>query len=270
MNPALQSGVLPALAAVVAALLLRRTRALVLVPLAGLAVVVWLAVGLTLEPLTARSKVVLGVAAAGAMALALDLLRLQPRPLVRLLLALLAAAGALWVAARVLQQMEGATQWTTTLLVVAYAVAMIEASHATAADELRTLAAGVVLGFATGVLGLLGASASIAMMGIALGASCGIGGLALLWRGRDTLGLAFVGLPLAAFAVFGGEAASLTGDLPGRALAPLPLVALAAGWLPRRAQRPAWRDAALAAAVAAVPAAAALVLAVWPAAPTTP
>jgi len=264
-NPAMQSGVLPALAAALAAALFARTRALVLVPLAGLAVVVWLALGLTLEPLTARSKLVLGVAAAGAIALVLELLQVRARAPARVLLAVLAAAGALWIGVRVLQQLEGVPLWTTTLLLVAYAVAMVEASHAGAGDELRTLTVGVVLGFAFGALGLQGASASVAMMGIALGASCAIGVLALLWRTRAPLGLAFVGLPLAAFAVFAGEVASLTGELPARALAPLPLVALAARWLPpRRQSTPAWRDALVTLLAGAVPAAAALALAVWP------
>lgn len=266
-NPAMQSGVLPALAAALAAALFARTRALVLVPLAGLAVVVWLAVGLTLEPLTARSKLVLGVAAAGAVALVLELLQVRARAPARVLLAVLGAAGALWIGMRVLQQMEGAALWSTSLLLVAYAVAMVEASQgrAGAGDELRTLAVGVVLGFAIGALGLQGASASVAMMGIALGASCAIGVLALLWRARAPLGLAHVGLPLAAFAVFAGEVANLTGELPGRALAPLPLVVLAARWRPpRRQSTPAWRDALVTLVAAAVPAAAALALAVWP------
>jgi hypothetical protein len=132
-------------------------------------------------------------------------------------------------------------------------------------DALRTLVASTVLGFAAGALGLMGAAASVAMMGIALGASSGIALLAVLWRGPPTAPLAFLGLPVVVFAALGGLVASLTGELPGRALVPLLLIPIAVRLVPRSDTR-LWRQAVLTAAAALIPAALALTLALWTAA----
>ena len=101
LNPAIQSGILPALAALLVLALTGRTSALVLVPMAGFLTVVVLAVGFSLEPMTARSKVVACVLAAGALALALDLVRPRAVLVVRAAVAALTAAAAVWVAFRV-------------------------------------------------------------------------------------------------------------------------------------------------------------------------
>ncbi len=260
LNPAIQSGVLPALAAFVAWMLVGRTRALVLVPLAGFACVVAVAVGFTIEPLAARSKLVIALAAAGVLALALDALRGRPTTALNASLAALAAAAALWIAIRVLEQREGADVWLLAVAVGAWAAAMVAAWQFAALDTPRTLVAGAALGFTGGALGLLGASASVAMIGIALGAAYGVALLGNLFGRSSATRLAFVGLPVALFAALGGEVASLTGQLPGYALAPLLLIPLAVRWAPRR-DLARWTDAAIAAAVAVPPAALAIALA---------
>ncbi len=264
LNPAVQSGVLPALAAMVAAVLFGRTRALVLVPMAGFAVVVWVAVGVSLEPMTARSKLVVAVAAAGVIALVLDLWRQRASIAFGVVLGVLAAAAAVWISIRVVAQKEGAAAWLLALAAVVWSVAMVESMRLAAGDNLRTLVASTVLGFACGALGLLGATASVAMMGIAFGASCGIAALAVLVGWQPRAELWFVGLPVAAFAAFGGLVASLTGDLPGRALVPLIAIPVAVRLVPRGGDHR-WREAILWAVAAAIPALAASALAVWPA-----
>lgn len=264
LNPAIQSGALPALAALLVWALVGRTRLLVLVPLAGLAAVVTAAVGFTIVPMTARSKLVIALAAAGAIALALDAWRRRPAVAVNAALAALATAAALWIAIRVLEQREGAAAWSLALGVAAWAAAMVAAQLYAALEPPRALVACAALGFCGGALALLGASSSVALIGIALGASYGVALLGtLLWPGAAPRP-AFVGLPAAVFAALGGEVASLTGDLPWLALLPLLLIPVAVRAVPRRAHTR-WRDGALAAAAALLPAALALALA-WRAA----
>lgn len=263
-NPAVQSAVLPALVASIAWALVGRTRALAAVPLAGWAAVVALAVGFSLEPLSARSKLVIALAASALLALALDWLRVQASARVVAALAALATGAALWIALRVLEQREGAAAWWLGLGVGAWAAAAVAAVAWADLPTPRALVVAAALGFTTAALGLLGASASIAMMGIALGASYAIALAAGLGTGRLPHGLRFVGLQAAAFAALGGEVASLTGELPWTALLPLPLIPLAARLAPRRFAAPA-ADAALTAAACALPALVAAALA-WRAA----
>lgn len=262
LNPAIQSGILPALAALLVLALVRQTSALVLVPMAGFLTVVMLAVGFSLEPMTARSKVVACVLAAGALALAIDLLRPREVLLVRAAVAALTAAAAVWVAFRVLQQKEGSALFAQGAGVVLFALVMVESSRAVAGDSLRGLVVGTLLGFTSGALGLLGASSSAAFMGIALGASYGAALLVQMWRGRSSATLDQLVLPAAVFSVLGGLMACLTGELPWYALLPLPLIP----WVARTMSRPtapAWRDALVTGFSALVPAIVAVGLAYW-------
>jgi len=264
INPVVQSAVAPAIAAAVVAALVLRTRALGLVPLVAFAVVVALAVGFSLEPTTARAKAVLAIFAAGALGLGLDVAGVRATGPARVALAVLVAAAALWMSSRVLQHKEGAAAWAAAAGVVAFAVAMAESWRLTSADPVRAQVSGAALGFTTGALGLLGASSSVALTGIAFGSACGVGLLATLWRGRGGAAPAFATATVMVFAVLGGLLASLTGELPGHALAPVVLVALAVRLVPREPRRPAWRDALLASAAAFPPAALAVALGLWP------
>ena len=262
LNPAIQSGILPALAALLVLALTGRTSALVLVPMAGFLTVVVLAVGFSLEPMTARSKVVACVLAAGVLALVLDLVRPRAVLVVRAAVAALTAAAAVWVAFRVLQQKEGSALWAQAAAVVVFALVMVESARSVAGDSLRCLVVGTLLGFASGVLGLLGASSSAAFMGIALGASYGVALLAQMWRGRSSALLDQLVLPAAVFSVLGGLMACLTGELPWYALLPLPLIPLVARFM-SRPKAPAWRDALVTGFSALVPAIVAVGLAYW-------
>ena len=264
INPVVQSAIAPAIAAAVVAALVLRTRAFGLVPLAGFAVVVALAVGFSVEPTTARAKAVLAISGAGALGLVLDLAGVRATAALRVALALLVAAAALWVSVRVLQQKEADVGWGVAAGIVALAVAMAESWRLTVDDPVRALVSAAALAFTSGVLGLLGASSSVALTGIAFGSACGVGLIAKLWRGRDGDAPAFATLAVMVFAVLGGLLASLTGELPGHALAPLVLVPLAVRLVPRTPRRPAWRDALLASAAALPPAALAVALGLWP------
>ncbi len=259
-NPAVQAGVVPAVVGLIAAATLARTRWLVLAPLAAFVAVVALAIGLSFEPMTTVRKVVVCTLLAGGAALVLDALALAPSWLLRGLLALAAAAAALWVGARVLQQLEGAALWTKALLLAAFAAALVSTFVATAGDTLRSLVAASVLGFNAGLLALLGASASQAFMGIGLGAASGVAALWLMVRGQAAPATRFLLLPLLAFAALAPMVASLTGGLTFYALLPLLLVAPATALL-KAPGRPLWQQALLAGAPALVPMALSLALA---------
>ncbi len=258
-NPAIQAGVIPALVGLVASALLLRTRLLVLVPLAALAAVVTLALGWSMEPLTTVRKVVLSALAFGVLALVLESLAPQPGKAVRAVLALAAAAAALWVGSRALGQLEGSELWLRGALLALVAAATVSGFSITAGDPLKGLAAASVLGFAAGFLALLGASASQAFMGIGIGAASGVAVVIQMVRGRapETV---YLLLPVLAFASLAPMVGHLTGGLTWLALLPLPFVAPAAA-LFKAPDKPVWQQALLSGLPALVPALVALALA---------
>lgn len=262
-NPAVQSGVIPLLLGLVLAFALARTRFLALVPWAGFVAVVALALDFALEPLTALRKLVLVGLIGGALALTLDAARVPAGPALRAGLALLAAAAALWMLARVLGQ--GANLWLAGAGVALYAISLTLSLLLVAGDTLLASLSATVVGVASGVLALLGASASMTQMGIALGAASGAVLLVQLLRGeRAPLG-GFIALPVALICSLIGVGASLTGALPWVALLPMPLIGVAVYFAKYFAKVGAGRSLWLAAIVpgvaALVPAAFAVTLA---------
>jgi hypothetical protein len=259
-NPAVQAGVVPALAGLIAAAALQRTRFLVLVPLVAFVAVVALAIGLSFEPMTTVRKVVVCTLVAGALALLLEGLEVAPSKALRAALALAAGAAALWVGARVLQQLEGAALVAKALLLAGFALALVSTFTRTGGDSLRGLVAAVVLGFNAGLLALLGASASQAFMGIGIGAASGAAALLLMARGQAVPAARYLLLPVLTFAALGPMVASLTGGLTFYALLPLLLVVPATALL-KAPERPLWQQALLAGGPALVPMALSLALA---------
>jgi hypothetical protein len=252
-NPAVQAGFVPALVGLLAAAALRRTRFLVLVPLLALVAVVTLAIGVSFDPMTTVRKVVLCTLLAGGAALVLDGLEVEASRVLRSVVALAAVAAALWVGSRVLQQLEGAALWSKAALLCVFALALVSTFVATAGDTLKSLAAATVLGFNAGALALLGASASLAFMGIGIGAACGIAVLLLMAFGRAAPAARFLPLPVLAFAALAPMVAHLTGELTFYALWPLLLVAPAAALLKAPA-RSLWQQALLSGLPALLPA----------------
>ena len=259
-NPAVQAGVIPALIGLLLGAALLRTRFLVLVPLVALLAVVALALGLSFDPMTTVRKVVVCTLAAGAVALLLEGLNVASGRLVTGLLALAAAAAALWIGSRVLAQLEGGALFAKGALLTAFAFAMMLGFIATRGSSLRSLVAAIVLGFSAGVLGLLGASASLALMGIGIGASSGVAVLLQMLRGRAAPAASYLLVPVLLFAALGPTVASLTGELSFYALLPLLMVAPATVLL-QGEQRPVWQQALRAGLPALVPMALSLALA---------
>jgi hypothetical protein len=259
-NPAVQAGVIPALIGLLLGGTLLRTRFLAIVPLAALLAVVALALGLSFDPMTTVRKVVVCTLAAGVVALLLEALQVEAGKAVTLALALAAAAAALWIGSRVLAQLEGAALYGKGALLAAFALAMMLGFTASHGSTLRGLVAATVLGFSAGVLGLLGASASLAFMGIGIGASCGVAVLLQMVRGRAAPAATFLLVPVLLFATLGPTVASLTSELSFYALLPLLAVAPSAALL-QGDHRPVWQQALRAGVPALVPMALSLALA---------
>lgn len=258
-NPAIQAGAIPALAGFIVSALLLRTRMLVLVPLTALVVVATLVLGWSMHPLTTVSKVVLSSFGFGALALALELLMPMPGKSVRAFLAISATAAAIWVASRALGQLPGSEVLFRAALIAVVVVLTVSGFSRTGADPLKSLIAACVLGFTSGFLVFLGASTSLAFIGIGIGAASGVAALMQMSLGRGPATV-YLLLPVLAFASLAPAIAHLTGGLTWLALLPLPLVAPAAALI-SATERPVWQQAMLSGLPALVPSFLALALA---------
>lgn len=252
MNPAVQAGVAPFLAALVAAAALRRARLLGLAVVVAFVVVVILAVGFSFEPLTATRKLVLVGLATALLILGFELPGLPPSPIVRATVATAGGAAAVWMLWRILQQQDAAKALLYGAAAAAYLAALIESCVRCGTDGTRAASTSLMLGLCAGALALLGASAQLAQIGIAVGAG---GGAVLLVHmmglQRGPAGWTPV-LPAAFIAGLVGLSAVFTGSLPWFCLLP-PLAIPWATRLVRQEGRRPWLAAVLTSLAAVVP-----------------
>ena len=259
-HPAVQSAVAPFLAALLVAAPLRRTRWLGLASVAAFAVVIGLTIGFSFESLTATRKLILAGLATAPVLLALELAGAEPGVGVRAALAAVMAAVAVWVVWRVLQQQEAVKAALYGVAAAAYVALLLESSLRVGGDAIRGSATALMLGLAGGGLALLGASAMLAQIGIAIAAG---GGAVLLTQmvasQRAPAGWTLV-LPAAVTAGLVGLLAVFTGSLPWFCLIPT----LAIPWATRVVStngRALWLTSVLSALATLVPALIALGLA---------
>lgn len=262
-NPAIQAAALPFVAALVLAFLLARSRYLALAVLAGLVVVVGLTIGYSFEsPLSSVKKLLAATVVLSAIGLVLDAAGLASRRSVIVALAAAAGLAALWVVQRVLQQAEGAA--VATLALGSFAFATITSASVLEAGRTSSLRAAVVsacLGWGAGVLALLGASALLAQIGLALGSAAAAVALMQMLRGRESPLGASLAVPVAVGAALIPVLASATGELRWFALAPLPLAAMAGLWVPTGRLRKTWQKAFVIGFATLVPVTAAVAIA---------
>lgn len=267
-NPAIQAAVLPFATALVLAFLLARSRSLALAVLAGLMVVIGLTIGYSFElPLSSVKKLLLATVLLSAIGLVLDAAGLAWKRGVLAGLALGAGLAALWVVQRVLQQAEGAA--ATMLALGAFAFAAITSASVLEAGRTSSLRAAVVsacLGWGAGVLALLGASALLAQIGLALGSAAAAVAMVQMLRGRESPLGASLAVPVAVGAALIPVLASATGELRWFALIPLPLAAVVGMTVPTGALRKTWQVALAVGFATLVPVAATVAIA-WFAAP---
>ncbi len=251
-NPAVQAGVAPFVTALVATGLLMRTRFLGLAQIVGFAALVALAIGFSFESLTSTRKLVLVGLSTFLPVLLLELKDWSMRPVARSAVALLAGLAAVWVVLRLLQQKETTDALLAGAASALYLAALVESTLRVGSDSVRGATNGLVLGLASGALALLGASALLAQVGIAVGAAAGATLLVQMIAGRRTPAGATLSLPASVVAGLVGLLAVFTGALPWYCLLPT----LAIPWATRLVpvgSRPVWLTAFLTAIVAFIP-----------------
>lgn len=253
-NPAVQAAVVPFIVALLLGFALAGTRYLALAVASGLVVVLALTIGFAMEPFTAVKKLIVAVFATTAIAVALEAAGVAVRRQVIAAAALGAGLAAVWVPLRVILQMEATSPWLAGLgafgLAAATAATSIDAART---SSLRASVVGACLGWGAGVLALLGASALLAQIGMAIGSACAAVALVQMVRGHEApLGWTLV-LPAAVAAATVGVLACSTGELRWYSLIPLPLVPVAARLLPPSAKRRPWQTALVTGLAALVP-----------------
>lgn len=259
-NPAVQAGVLPFAAALVVAAALRNTRQLGLSIVAGFLCAVALTMGFGFESLTSLKKLVLVGIAASVLAAVLEAMIDQPRTVHRALVAVAACIASLWVLQRILAQRDMLPLAIAAAGAATYCIALLAGGERAGRDPVCAAATALVLGLASGALALLGASAQLAQLGIALGAGAGAALLVqMLGAASAPVGWT-LGLSAQVIAALVGLLAVATGSLPWYCLLPIPLVAWAARLAPAH-PRPVWQRAVLSVLFAMVPALLAVALA---------
>ena len=259
-NPAVQAAAIPFIVALVFAFALAGTRFLALAVVSGLAVVLALTVGFSFEPFTSVKKLIVAVFAFTAAGVALEAAGFGARRAIVSALAGAAGLAGMWVVQRVVQQLDPAAAWTAGIGTFAFVAATTgSAVTASANSSLRGAVVGACLGWGSGVLALLGASALLAQLGLAIGTASAAVALVQMIRGREApLGWTLV-VPAVVAAATIGVLASATGELRWYCLLPLPFSPLAARLVPPL-RRP-WQQAFAQGFAALVPVAVAVGLA---------
>ncbi len=214
-HPAVQGGLVPFVAALIAAELLQRLRLSGLAVAIGFAATAYLVSGFSFEPLSASRKIVLLGLTAPIVAI---VLMLASGTWVRPLLAAAGGGAAIWMAERILQQQAAANMFLWSAGIALYAGWLVFWTDKLQADPVRAGSAGLALGLGTGLAALFGASASLGLYGMALGAAAGAYLLIqMLTNSRLPCSYPFT-LPLALVAGLTGALAVLTAELPWYAL----------------------------------------------------
>lgn len=243
-NPAVQGGVAPFVAGLIAAVLLGRFRLGGLAVVAAFATAVYFIAGFAFSPLTATRKIILLGFAAPVAGIVVDF-AFRPTRLGSYLLAVAGAACAAWVFWPVLGQKELARALlpgATALLACAWAIGFSE--RRLAGDSVRAGAAGLALGAGSGVAAILGASLTYGLYGIAVAAGSGAFLLVQMVTGKRSYAGATFTLSATAVALLFAAAAMILAQLPWYSVAVLALVPVAAN-LPVPAGAALWLQAVL-------------------------
>jgi hypothetical protein len=221
-NPAVQAGVAPFIVALVVSLALRHSRFMGIAQVVGFLTVAALAIGFSFESLTSTKKLILIGAGTALVVVALELNRQAALGLrERLAIVFLVATSCVWMIWRLLAQMEMPTAILAAGLAIAYVSALVDSTVQVGDDPVRGTAAGLMLGLGTGALAVLGASAVLGLIGVAVGASAGATLLVQMITGRPARLGQSISLPAGAIAGFAGVLAVMSASLPWFCLIPL-------------------------------------------------
>jgi hypothetical protein len=253
-HPGFQSAVAPFLSAMVVALLLLRTRVAGLAIVVGIVMCAWLAIGLDLFPLTSTRRVLLTMLLASVVGASVDWRQMTfptwPLAIFGALAGLFAVYPALLNAGD-LRAVAEAVGLATFCVVVIYGFDRLRD------DAVRSGAAGVGTGMGVGVACVLGASASLGQLGIAVAAAAGGVLLVVMVRGTLHTGRAAT-LTLGIATALLAAAGMVLADVPWYALPLIAAIPFIAGLPLLDAARPAWMRATAHTTVAVVAAAVAI------------
>ena len=236
-HPAVQAGLVPFIVGLVIAELFHRIKLSGLCIIAGFAVTVYLVADFSFEPLTSTRKLVwLGL---GTAALGLALSWITARWL-SILLAIFAAISVIWVVQRILQQQE-----TNTMLLWGAACALYLATLTYGLDQLNTKPlraahAAFGLGIGTGGCALIGASALLGQLGLAIGSAASAHLFIQLVSNQSVTSKCTFTLPIAIISGIIGCIAVLGAELPWYALPILAAIPLTVWLLPLPQQSNKW------------------------------
>lgn len=223
-NPAIQSGIIPFVIAMLAAWGLRRLGWV----WSGLGfaiayyVSVYFAVGFQFTPLTSTRKILILGLVAITLGLVVDFLKQKPRflPVVMFILGAVAMAWVIWP---VTARQEGGDFWMMLLPSLIYAGWLTASSESLRNKPDQGAMVALTLGLGTGISAMLGASALLGQLGIAIGAIAGGYLILLLLKQNIQLGSNFM-LPVGLFSGLLGIAAVVYASLPWYSLLPLLII----------------------------------------------
>ncbi len=240
--PEVQSFVLPLLAALLVGALTQRFgwthRGLGMI--AGFIVTVFFVNGVEFQPLTATRKIILLGIAAALIGAVMDHrgARWSGRPLYFATLSVLAGA---WIFGLVLLRKSGMEMLTAGAGIALYTAWITYWLDRLADDELRATSATVSLGLGTGLAAIIGSSALLGQLGIAVSAASG-GVLLLALRKKNGAG-SILTLPAGMLLGLIGCGSVAFATLPWIVLVILGLIPPAAYWAPASESWPRWIQA---------------------------
>jgi hypothetical protein len=259
-HPAVQAGIAPLVVALVVGALLSRTKFAWLAIIAGYATTIALSTGFAFTPLTVARKTLLLGLLAPLIGIVADFLPKGSRA-VRILLAVAAGVVSCWVFASILQQREGIAKIIAAGGVLLFTAVLVAATVRHADDGLRAGAAGLGLGLAVGIAGVLSASIGALASGVSIAAASGALLLIQVIQSR-ALPAGYTGtLPIGLLCALVPAGTMFLAELPWYALPLLAIVPIVVG-LPAPDRAPTIVRAAILAFYALV-AAALPILAAW-------
>lgn len=225
-NPAIQSGIIPLIVAIVVALVLKRFKGY----WAGLSFViayylsVYLTVGFQLYPFTSTRKILIVGLVGVVLGLLVDAKKINKQYLYATLLAV-AAGSALWVIWPLLLRQEGLMMFVMPASALAYVAWTTLGANQFRDRTDRAAMLALALGLGTGISAILGASALVGQLGIAIGAIAGAILLLSLFKQNVKLGSTFT-LPAGLLSGLLGVGAVIYASLPWYSLIPLAAIPL--------------------------------------------
>lgn len=230
-HPAVQAAVIPFIVALIVAVPLARTRWLALAQAAGFVACATVAVGWSIEPFTTTRKLAFAGAASVLLAIAIEKAGAHRRA-VGALSVVAAAVAAVWMLSRVLAQKDLVAGLPIAAVAATWVAWQVAAVLQISRDPVRGAAAGAVLGWATGMVGILGASALLGTLALAAGSAAAATALVQFVRNEPAGIGRSSSLPSVAVAALAVPAVVLTGDLSWYDALPLTAVVPLAGLTP--------------------------------------